>query len=151
VCCTPKDLLPGGGHPHMIGRRDFITLLGGAAAAWPTAARAQRRERVKRIGVLMSFAASDPDAQLRISAFDKGMRDLGWLEGRNLPTEYRWGGEGDDGLRNHARELVRLAPDVILVNSTPATVALHEQGGSVPAVFVQVTDPVGAGLVTHLG
>jgi putative ABC transport system substrate-binding protein len=131
-------------------RRQFISLLGGAAAAWPLAARAQRRERVRRIGVLMSFAASDPDAQLRVSAFDKGMRDLGWLEGRNLHTEYRWAGD-DDGLRNHARELVRMAPDVILVNSTPATVALHEQGGSVPAVFVQVTDPVGAGLVANLG
>jgi len=131
-------------------RREFITLLGGAAA-WPLAARAQRRERVRRIGVLMSFAASDPDAQLRIGAFDRGMRDLGWLEGRNLHTEYRWAADEGDRLRNHARELVRMAPDVILVNSTPATLALHEQGGSVPAVFVQVTDPVGAGLVTNLG
>src|SRR6516164_4755368 len=131
-------------------RRQFITLLGGAAA-WPLVARAQRRERVRRIGVLMSFAASDPDAQLRIGAFDRGMRDLGWLEGRNLHTEYRWAADEGDALRNHARELVRMAPDVILVNSTPATLALHEQGGSVPAVFVQVTDPVGAGLVTNLG
>jgi putative ABC transport system substrate-binding protein len=135
----------------MIGRREFITLLGGAAAAWPGAGRAQRRELVRRIGVFMSFAASDPDAQLRISAFDKGMRDLGWLEGRNLQTEYRWAGDDGDGLRNNAKELVRMAPDVILVNSTPASVALHEQGGSVPAVFVQVTDPVGAGLVANLG
>ena len=135
----------------MIRRREFITLLGGAAAAWPGTGRAQRRELVRRIGVLMSFAASDPDAQLRISAFDKGMRDLGWLEGRNLQTEYRWAGDDGDGLRNNAKELVRMAPDVILVNSTPASVALHEQGGSVPAVFVQVTDPVGAGLVANLG
>src|SRR5262245_47726219 len=132
-------------------RRDFITLLGGAAAVWPLSARAQRRERVRRIGGSMSCAASDPDAQLRFSAFDKGMRDLGWLEGRNLHTEYRWARDDGDDLRNHARELVRMAPDVILVNSTPATVALHEQGGSVPAVFVQVTDPVGAGLVANLG
>jgi putative tryptophan/tyrosine transport system substrate-binding protein len=132
-------------------RREFITLLGGAAAAWPGTGRAQRRELVRRIGVLMSFAAGDPDAQLRISAFDKGMRDLGWLEGRNLQTEYRWAGDDGDGLRNHARELVRMGPDVILVNSTPASIALHEQGGSVPAVFVHVTDPVGAGLVANLG
>jgi ABC-type uncharacterized transport system substrate-binding protein len=132
-------------------RREFITLVGGAAAAWPGKGRAQRRELVRRIGVLMSFAASDPDAQLRISAFDKGMRDLGWLEGLNLQTEYRWAGDDGDGLRNNAKELVRMAPDVILVNSTPASVALHEQGGSVPAVFVQVTDPVGAGLVANLG
>jgi putative ABC transport system substrate-binding protein len=131
-------------------RRQFITLLGGAAA-WPLAARAQQSERVRRVGVLMSFAASDPDAQLRIGVFDKGMRDLGWIEGRNLHTEYRWAPEDGDGLRNYARELVRMAPDVILVNSTPATLALHEQGGSVPAVFVQVTDPVGAGLVANLG
>ena len=103
-------------------RREFITLIGGAAAGWPLVARAQRRERVRRIGVLMSFAASDPDAQLRIGAFDRGMRDLGWLEGRNLHTEYRWADDGN-GLRNHARELVRMAPDVILVNSTPATLA----------------------------
>src|SRR5262245_36751224 len=99
-------------------RREFITLAGGAAA-WPVAAWAQTRDRVRRIGVLMSFAASDPDARLRISAFDKGMRDLGWLEGRNLHTEYRWAGDDGDGLRNHARELIRMAPDVILVNSTP--------------------------------
>jgi putative ABC transport system substrate-binding protein len=128
-------------------RREFITLMGGAAVSWPLAARAQQRGRVRRIGVLMSFAVTDADAQLRIGAFDKGMRDLGWLEGRNLHTEYRWAAE-HDGLRNHARELVRMAPDVILVNSTPATLALHEQGGSVPTVFVQVTDPVGSGLVT---
>jgi putative ABC transport system substrate-binding protein len=102
------------------------------------------------IGVLMSFAASDPDARVRISAFEKGMRDLGWLEGRNLHTEYRWAGDDGDDLRNNARDLIRTA-DVILVNSTPATVALHEQGGSVPAVFVQVTDPVGTGLVADLG
>jgi putative tryptophan/tyrosine transport system substrate-binding protein len=135
----------------MIGRREFITLLGGAVGAWPGTGRAQRRELVRRIGVLMSFAASDPDAQLRVSAFDKGMRDLGWLEGRNLQTAYRWAGDDGNDLRNHAKELVRMAPDVILVNSTPASVALHEQGSSVPAVFVQVTDPVGAGLVANLG
>jgi ABC-type uncharacterized transport system substrate-binding protein len=138
-------------HFHRWKRRELLTLLGGAAAAWPLAARAQRSERFKRIGVLMSFAASDSDAQLRIGAFEKGMRDLGWLEGRNLQTEYRWAGDDGDSLRQHARELVRIAPHVILVNSTPASVALHEQGGSVPTVFVQVTDPVGAGLVTNLG
>ena len=99
-------------------RREFITLLGGAAA-WPLAARAQRRERVRRIGVLMSFAASDPDAQLRIGAFDRGMRDLGWLEGRNLHTEYRWAADEGDRLRNHARELVRMAPDVSWSTARP--------------------------------
>jgi ABC-type uncharacterized transport system substrate-binding protein len=136
---------------HQWKRRQVLTLLGGAAAAWPLAARSQQPDRMRRIGVLMSFAASDPDAQLRIGAFDKGMRDLGWMEGRNLHSEYWWAPDDGDGLRNHARELVRMAPDVILVNSTPATLAVHAQGGSVPVVFVQVTDPIGAGLVASLG
>ena len=131
-------------------RREVITLVGGAAATWPLAALAQRGEWVRRVGVLMSFAVTDPDAQLRLAAFNKGMRDLGWLEGRNLHTEYRWGAADGDGLHEQARELVSMAPDVILANSTPATLALKQQGGSVPVVFVQVTDPVGQGLVGGL-
>jgi putative ABC transport system substrate-binding protein len=131
-------------------RRQFITLLGGTAAAWPIAARAQQRGLMRRIGVLMSFAAGDPDGQLRIAGFDKGMRDLGWIEGRNLRTDYRWAPGDSDKLPSQAQELVRIAPEVILANSTPATLALKAQGGSVPIVFVQVTDPVGAGLVASL-
>ncbi len=132
-------------------RREFITLIGGAAAAWPLAARAQQTERVRRIGVLMSFVVSDPEAQPRIAAFEKGMRDLGWVEGRNLRTEYRWApGEDANLLRSGARELLDTAPDLILANSTPVIAALREQSRAVPVVFVQVTDPVGQGLVASL-
>jgi putative tryptophan/tyrosine transport system substrate-binding protein len=132
-------------------RRAFITLLGGATAAWPLAARAQQAERVRRIGVLMSFAANDPEGQLRIAAFEKGMRDLGWTEGRNLQIEYRWApGDAANLLRSQATELLRTTPDLILANSTPVTLALQEQGHTVPVVFVQVTDPVGQGLVASL-
>jgi putative tryptophan/tyrosine transport system substrate-binding protein len=136
-------------------RRNVLTLLGGAAgscvAGWPGTARAQQAERVRRIGVLMTLAASDPDAQLRMVAFEKGLRDLGWVEGRNLRIERRWVAGGADELRPYAQELLRLAPEVILSSSTPATLVLKELGGSVPVVFVQVTDPVGSGLVTSLG
>jgi putative ABC transport system substrate-binding protein len=128
-------------------RREFVTLLGGAAVAWPLAARAQG---MRRIGVLMSLAASDPEAQLRLAAFEKAMRDLGWAEGRGLRTEHRWAVGDADVLRRAARELLGTAPDVILANSTPAALALREQGGTVPIVFVQVTDPVGQGLVPNL-
>jgi putative ABC transport system substrate-binding protein len=128
-------------------RREFITLLGGAAAPWPLAALAQRG--LRRIGVLMSFAAHDPEGQQRIVAFERGMRDLGWVEGRNLRITYRWA-LGDAELRNAASELIGAAPDLILANSTPAAVALTQQSRTVPIVFVQVTDPVGQGVVASL-
>ena len=135
-------------------RRDFIALLGGAGlllAAKARRARAQQPERMRRIGVLMSLAANDPEAQVRVAAFEKGMRDLGWVEGRNLQIVYRWApGDAANLLRSHARELVGAAPDLILANSTPVTLALQEQGHTVPVVFVQVTDPVGQGLVASL-
>ena len=130
-------------------RRAFITLIGGAAASWPLAARAQ--QGMRRIGVLMSMAADDPEAQLRLAAFESGMRDLGWAEGRNLRTDRRWALGEADALRRTARELLGTAPDVILANSTPAALALQAQGSTVPIVFVQVTDPVGQGLVPNLG
>jgi putative ABC transport system substrate-binding protein len=131
-------------------RRDFISLLGGAALAWPLAARAQPSERVRRVGVLMSFAAGDPEAQLRVAAFEDGLRDLGWIKGRNLRLEYRWA-DSADALRTYATELARMAPDLILANSTPVMAALQEQRPTVPIVFTQVTDPIGQGLVTNLG
>ena len=131
-------------------RRRLIALIGGAVLAWPVAARAQQPARTRRIGVLMSFAAGDPEAKLRIAAFEKGMRELGWVEGRNLRTEYRWASGDPDSLRGGAKELLATAPDLILANSTPATLALQEQGGTVPVVFVQVTDPVGQGVVASL-
>jgi ABC-type uncharacterized transport system substrate-binding protein len=128
-------------------RRDFITLLGGAAAAWPLAARAQTKQ-MRRVGVLMGFVASDPEAQSRVVAFENGLRELGWVKGRNLSIEYRWAGDGN--VRDHAAELLAMAPDLILANSTPVTVALREQSGAVPIVFTQVVDPIGQGLVPKL-
>ena len=133
-----------------IRRRDFITLLGGAAVAWPLAAHAQQGQRVRRIGVLMGLVASDPEAQSRVAAFEHGLRELGWVKGRNLWIEYRWAGGGENVLRNHASELIAMAPDLILANSTPVTAALREQSQIVPIVFTQVTDPVGQGLVPNL-
>jgi putative tryptophan/tyrosine transport system substrate-binding protein len=129
-------------------RRDFISLLGGAAV-WPLAARAQHSERMRRIGVLMGLVASDPEAQSRVAALENGLRELGWVKGRNLSIEYRWAGDGN-GLRDHAAELLAMAPDLILANTTPVTAALQEQSRTVPIVFTQVSDPVGQGLVPNL-
>jgi putative ABC transport system substrate-binding protein len=129
-------------------RREFITLLGGAAAAWPLAARAQQTEQMRRIGVLMGLAAGDPEAQSRMAAFENGLRELKWIKGRNLWIEYRWAGDGV--LRDHVTELLALAPDLILANSTPVTAALREQSPVMPIVFTQVTEPVGQGIVPNL-
>ena len=130
-------------------RRKFITLLGGAVAAWPLAARGQARKRMRRIGVLMSFAVNDPEAQSRVAAFENGLQELGWIKGHNLRIEYRWA-DNPDVLRTYAIELVGMAPDLILANSTPVMAALQEQSHAIPIVFTQVTDPVGKGLVTNL-
>jgi putative tryptophan/tyrosine transport system substrate-binding protein len=133
-----------------IARRKFLaTLLGGAAAAWPLAARAQQGSRGRRIVALMSMAVDDPEAQPRVTAFESGLRELGWLDGRNLRIEYRWVSDGDL-LRRNAAEMARMPPDLILATSTPVMAALREQGLSVPIMFVQVTDPVGQGLVPNL-
>jgi putative ABC transport system substrate-binding protein len=105
---------------------------------------------VRRIGVLMGLVASDPEAQSRVSAFEHGLRELGWVKGRNLWIEYRWASGGENELRNHAAELLAMAPDLILANSTPVTAALRGQSQAVPIVFTQVTDPVGQGLVSNL-
>jgi putative ABC transport system substrate-binding protein len=129
-------------------RRDFITLVGGAATAWSLAARAQTK-RTRRIGVLMGLVANDPEAQSRVDAFESGLRELGWIKGHNLSIEYRWAGDGNV-LRDHAAELLAMVPDLILANSTPVTAALREQSGAVPIVFTQVVDPVGQGLVPNL-
>ena len=131
-------------------RRDFITLLGGAVAAWPLAARAQQGERVRRIGALMYLAADDPESPARVTAFARGLQELGWIEGGNIQIEYRWGGGDMDRVRRYAAELVALAPDVILVSSGSALAALQNATRTVPIVFVNVTDPVGAGYVASL-
>jgi len=131
-----------------IGRRELLVALGGAAAAWPLAARAQPK-RMRRIGVLMGLVANDPEAQSRVVAFENGLRELGWVKGRDLSIEYRWAGDGNL-LRDDAAELLAMAPDLILANSTPVTAALREHSGAVPIVFTQVTDPVGQGVVPNL-
>jgi putative tryptophan/tyrosine transport system substrate-binding protein len=132
-------------------RREFISLLGGAAATWPLTARAQQAERVRRVGVLMHLAADDPEGQPRITAFEQGLRELGWAVGRNLRIDYRWAAGDPDRLRKYAAELAVLAPDVILAGGgTPLVVALQQATATVPIVFVGVADPVGAGLVGSL-
>jgi hypothetical protein len=132
-----------------IGRREFIATLGGAAATWPLAASAQQPKQMRQIGVLMSFAANDPEGLSRAAAFENGLRKLGWIRGHNLRIEYRWA-ENPEVLRTDAIELVGMAPDLILANSTPVMAALQEQRHAVPIVFTQVTDPVGEGLVLNL-
>jgi len=131
-------------------RRAFITLLGGAAAAWPLAARAQQPEKVRRVGVLMPFAPDDPEARLRVAALEQGLRDLGWVDSRNLRIDYRWA-VGDPGrFRRYAEELLALAPDVVLAFAGPGLGALQQATRTVPIVFMGVGDPVGAGYVDSL-
>ena len=134
----------------MSSRREFITLLGGAAAAWPLAARAQQGERVRRIGVLMNVAADDPEAQARNAAFLQGLQELGWTVGRNVRIDYRWAAGDADRLRRYAAELVALAPDVVLASGTSTVGPLQQATRTVPIVFAGVADPVGAGFVDSL-
>jgi ABC-type uncharacterized transport system substrate-binding protein len=132
-------------------RRQFIRLLlGGAAAAWPLAARAQQGERVRLIGVLMNRAADNPDGQDRIAAFHQGLQELGWSVGRNVRIDTRWGEDDADRERKSATELVALAPDIILASGTLSVAALQQVSRTLPIVFAGVTDPVGAGLVASL-
>jgi putative ABC transport system substrate-binding protein len=130
-------------------RREFITLLGGVAA-WPLAARAQQPEQMRRIGVLTNLVADDPEAQARVGAFLQGLQELGWAVGRNMRIEYRWGAGDADRTRGYAAELVALAPDVILTSGASALAPLLQATRSVPVVFAQVPDPVGAGFVNSL-
>jgi ABC transporter substrate binding protein len=132
-------------------RREFITLLGGAAVAWPLTARAQQPEQVRRIGVLMASAADDRELQARMAAFLQALQQLGWTDGRNLRIDTRWATTNADDLRRHAAELAALAPDVIVAAAGTATVApLLQATRTVPIVFVVVIDPVGAGFVASL-
>jgi ABC-type uncharacterized transport system substrate-binding protein len=131
-------------------RRQFLTLLGGAAAGWPFAARAQQPGQVRRIGVLMNLAADDPEALGRITAFVQGLQELGWTDGRNVRIDTRWGAGDADRFRRYAGELVALGPDVILSSGTPSVAALQQATRSVPIVFVQAVDPVGSGFVVSL-
>jgi len=131
-------------------RREFITLLGGAAAAWPLAARAQQGERVRRIGVLLNTAADDMVFQTRVGAFLQGLALLGWTIGRNVRIEVRWSGGKADEARRYATELAALAPDVILAHGVSSVRPLLQATRTVPIVFPIASDPVGAGLVESL-
>jgi ABC-type uncharacterized transport system substrate-binding protein len=131
-------------------RRQFISLLGGAAAAWPRAARAQQGERIRRIGVLNDYAEADPVGQAQLAAFRDELGKLGWTDGRNVRIDYRTGAADTDALRTYAAEMVALAPDVILAAGATIVAALQRSSRSVPIVFVTVTDPVGGGLVASL-
>jgi putative tryptophan/tyrosine transport system substrate-binding protein len=133
-----------------IERRKFLATLLGGAAVWPLAARAQQTERMRRIGVLMNLAESDPESQARIAAFREGLGKLGWTDGREVQIEYRWFAGDADRARAYAAELVKLKPDVILAGTTSSVAALQRETRSVPIVFAQVSDPVGAGFVASL-
>jgi putative ABC transport system substrate-binding protein len=130
-------------------RREFITLVGGAAT-WPLAARAQQPERMRRIGVLMSTAENDPISQHRLAALRDGLQKLGWAEGRNLRSEYRWGENDLDRMWVSAEQLVALKPEVIFAAPTSAVVAVQRATSTIPIVFAQVTDPVADGLVASV-
>jgi putative tryptophan/tyrosine transport system substrate-binding protein len=131
-------------------RREFISLLGGAAATWPLTARAQQPDRMRRIGVLMNLSEDDPEAQRLVATSREGLAQLGWTEGRNLRIDYRWSAGDIERIRRYAAELVALAPDVILAYGGSVVGPLQRVTHTVPIVFVEVIDPVGAGFVTSL-
>jgi ABC-type uncharacterized transport system substrate-binding protein len=132
-----------------VGRREFVALLGGAAA-WPFAASAQQGERIRRVGVLMPWAANNAEGQSRLMAFAQALQQLGWIVGQNIRIDYRQGDGKTDTMRKYATELIALVPDVILASSSASLSALLQATRSVPIVFAGVADPVGAGYVESL-
>ena len=132
-----------------IGRREFITLLGGAAAAWPVGARAQQAERAKRIGVLMGRVETDLEGQRQAAAFRAGLDALGWVPGRNVAIDYRWHAGETGRAQALAKELIELHPDVLVANTTPSLAAM-QQTNIIPIIFIGVADPVGQGFVPSL-
>ncbi len=133
-----------------IGRREFIAGLGGAAVAWPLPLSAQQPGRMRRIGVLMGYAENDPETKARLAGFRQGLEKLGWLEGRNIRTEYRFAAGQFDQHQPLAKEMVALQPEVILAQTTPIATALQRESRAIPIVFVNVSDPIGAGLIASL-
>jgi putative ABC transport system substrate-binding protein len=135
----------------MMRRREFITLLGGAAAAWPLAAWGQQLNEVRRVGVLMAHAESDPEFQVYVAAFREGLQKLGWTEGRNIRIDYRWGALDDaESRQRSAKDLIALKPDLIVTQNTPPTASTVQQTRTIPVIFVNVADPVGSGFVKSL-
>src|SRR6516165_1452826 len=131
-------------------RRQFLTLAGGAAVAWPVVASAQQGDRVRRIGVLMGGDENDPEPKRRLSAFTQALAGLGWTDGRNVRMDLLWYGDDFNRIRAVAQELVGLQPDIILASSTPAAIALQRETRTIPIVFAYVADPVPSGLVPRL-
>jgi putative ABC transport system substrate-binding protein len=131
-------------------RRQFISLAGALAATWPHIAKAQQREPMRRIGVLMHLSADDPEGQTRLAAFLQGLQEAGWAIGRNVTVDVRWAAANPDAMKRFSKELVALRPDVIFVTSTPGTGAMLQATQAIPVVFVLVADPVGAGYVSSL-
>jgi putative ABC transport system substrate-binding protein len=131
-------------------RRDFITLLGGAVS-WPLAARAQQPERMRRVGALISLSADDPLSEMVIGAFSQGLQERGWSLGRNVRIDYRWAAIDSDRIHQYATELIALAPDIILAFGSTASRAIRRETLALPIIFVNATDPIGAGLVAGLG
>jgi putative tryptophan/tyrosine transport system substrate-binding protein len=134
----------------IIGRRNFVAALGGIAFAWPLAARAQQADRMRRVGVLLNRVADDPEEQARLAAFLQRLQELGWTDGRNVRIDYRWAAAEAARSRTYAAELVALAPDVILAAGSQSVAALQQTATTVPIVFANVVDPVGAGFVARL-
>jgi putative tryptophan/tyrosine transport system substrate-binding protein len=131
-------------------RREFIALLGGASAAWPLAAQAQQSDRLRRVAIFMDLAEEDREGQARVAAFREGMRNLGWIEGRNVNYDYRWTAGNPAAMERYAPELVALKPEVIMNGGLPTLVVMQRQTRTIPIVFAQVLDPVGAGFVETL-
>src|SRR5262249_9581483 len=127
-------------------RREFITLLGGTAI-WPVVARAQQGDRLRRVGVLLSYLEGDAQVQTWTQALETSLQELGWTIGRNIQLDYRWAGPNPDRLRAAAEELVRLSPNILVPVATPALIAAQHATGSIPIVFANVGDPVGQGLI----
>jgi putative ABC transport system substrate-binding protein len=130
-------------------RREFITLLGGTAAAWPLAALAQQPDRMRRIGVLMSASENDSEYQAYLAAFEEGLQKLGWSEGRSIRIDHRWAPDVEL-MQRYAKELVALEPDLILSQNTPTTASMLQQTRTIPIIFTNVSDPVGSGFVASL-
>ena len=129
-----------------IRRREFIVTLGGISAAWPFASHAKQTERTRRIGVLMLYPEKDPQGQLRATAFQEGLQKLGWVVGRNVQIDFQWGFGDADWIKSAAAQLLRLSPDMILANGTPAAKTMQQASHTVPVIFIAGSDPVVDGL-----